>query len=452
MRFKTFTLGLVLIVMIYSCRKDNFQPEISNGSKPASTYDANFVYSYFDYTCKIVKNTKGFFPPQASRAYAYIALALYEGTVPGIDPNKSLAGQINGLTSGSIPKPKPNMEYNWAICANSATSMMTERMFEINITPENLNELKALYAKNRADLSADVASDVVIRSEELGSSIASALYEYSKTDGGHQSYLNPFQLPYTMPVGEDQWVSTGDAKTPVAPRWGNNRPFLSSNVNATEPLPCYPFSVDPSSGIYKDAMQVYNQVKNNTVEQVLITKFWADDPFNTCTPTGHTINILTQLLEENHATLAKSAVAYGKMAIAEHDAFIACWKCKYKSNRLRPITYIHKYIDPAFTTVIGTPPFPAYVSGHAAEIGAGSVIFNMLFTNGDSKYRITDRSQIQYGFSARTYSSFDEMADECANSRFYGGIHFKQDNDLGLIQGKQIGKNINELIQWPKGI
>jgi hypothetical protein len=451
MRKRLPVLIVCLLLIVISCKKEEKQEKITI-SRMATEYQADFIWSYYDLTCKIVKSTPGFFPTQASRAYAYISLAVYEATVPGIDPNASLAGQINGLPQSSLPKPQAEMEYNWAIAANTATSVMVQRMFEINISNDNLNEIKALELANKASLSNQVKTDVVIRSEAFGKSVADALYEYSKTDGGHQSYLDPFQLPFVLPTGDEKWVPTGAAQHPVSPRWGDNRPFLTSDITSSEPELPYAFSYDANSDLYKDAMTVYQQVKNNTPEQIQIAKFWADDPFNTCTPTGHTANILTQLLEENHASLAKTAVAYGKMSVAEHDAFIACWRCKYKHNRLRPLTYIQKYIDPAFNTVIGTPPFPSFVSGHAAEIGAASEIFADLFTNGDGKYRLTDRSQVQYGFSARSWNSFDEMATECANSRFYAGIHFKQDNDLGLIQGKLIGKNINKLINWPKGI
>ncbi|WP_423149343.1 vanadium-dependent haloperoxidase [Rubrolithibacter danxiaensis] len=444
-------LFLCFLMLNSACRKDD-KIKDQTSSRMSADYDGSFIRSYYDLTCKIVKNTSGFFPTQASRAYAYISLAVYEAAVPGIDLNASLAGQINGLSNNSLPKPEAGLEYNWAIAANAATSDMMRKMFEIKISSENLNDIKALEMENKTNLANGVNTDVVIRSEAFGKAIAEALYEYSKTDGGHQSYLDPFKPQFTSPAGDDQWVPTGSAKYPVSPKWGENRPFLTSNITQTEPAPCYPFSFETNSDLYKDALEVYKQVKNNTEEQVLITKFWADDPFNTCTPTGHTVNILTQLLEENNASLAKTAIAYGKMGIAEHDAFIACWKCKYKTNRLRPVTYIQKYIDTSFTTVIGTPPFPTYVSGHSAEIGAGSEIFTDLFTNGDGKYKFTDRSQIQYGFEARSWNSFDEMAKECADSRFYGGIHFKQDNDLGLVQGKLIGKNINKMIKWPKGV
>ncbi|MDB5112187.1 MAG: PA-phosphatase [Mucilaginibacter sp.] len=452
---KPYLVIIISLLIIESCKKDvniNNNGNQFLSSKPAKSFDGAFIRSYYDLTCKIVKGTPGFFPPQASRAYAYISIASYESAVPGISSSGSLAGQLNGLSAGSLPKPVDGQEYNWAISSNAATSEMIRRMFEINITKDNATAIDNLETQNKSSLSAGVSNDVITRSEAFGKSIAAAIYNYSKTDGGYQSYLDPFQLPYTLPTGPDQWVPTGPVLSPVSPKWGANRPFITADIMATDPPPCYPFSTDSSSLIYKDAMKVYVQVKHNTTEQINITKFWADDPFNTCTPTGHTLNILSGLLDDSHADLAKTVLAYAHMGVAENDAFIACWKCKYKTNLLRPVTYINRYIDASFTTVIGTPPFPAYVSGHSVEIGAGDAIFTMLFTNGDGIYPVTDRSQVQYGFNVRSWKSFDEMAKECADSRFYGGIHFQQDNQFGLEQGKKIGTNVNTMIQWPQNI
>ncbi|MBB1286141.1 vanadium-dependent haloperoxidase [Flavisolibacter sp. BT320] len=456
-----YVAAMVSLLLFWGCSKEDLNPnpatpDVSKASVQRSTngssadaFDAAFVRSFYDLTCKIVKNTAGFFPPQASRAYGYISLALYEATAPGIKKGYTLAGQLNGLSSGSLPTADKNLKYSWGISANAALARMMQYMFEGNISDQNFQEIRKLEESNKSFLSKQVSTDIVARSESFGKAIADALYEFSKTDGGHHSYFDPFQKPYVLPQGPDKWVPTGPALSPVSPLWGNNRPMLSLNITGTKPPPCYPFSSDPSSKLYQDAYKVYQQVKNNTQEQVLIAKFWADDPFNTCTPTGHTFNILTQLLEETNASLAKTAVAYCKMGIAELDAFIACWKCKYDFNLLRPVTYIRRYIDPNFSTVIGTPAFPAYISGHSAEIGAASIIFTDMFAKGTGKYRFTDRTQIQYGFSPRTYNNFEEMAQECANSRFYAGIHYIQDNEHGLTQGKAIGHNVNKLLEWP---
>ena len=445
----------IAIIFMYACvischKEDTPANAVLSYGNATNSYSGEYVYDYFALMCKISKSTPGFFPPQVSRAYGYVGIAGYEAVVNGIANAQSLGTQLNGLSA--LPKPALNEQYNWAISSNAAIAEMMRMMFDKHLSASNLTTIDSMETITLTGLSSGVAADIVTRSVQYGKDITSALYQYSTTDGGHESYLDPFQLPYSLPVDSFCWVPTGAVKTPVSPYWGNNRPFIQADVNKTAPIACVPFSSASGSDFYNQATQVYNQVKNNTADEISIAKFWADDPFNTCTPTGHSFNILTQLLQENKATLEKISVAYAKLAVAENDAFIACWKCKYQYPLLRPVTYIKKYIDSTFKTVIGTPAFPSYVSGHSCEIGAGSKILINLFTNGSGDYSFTDDSQLQYGFPARSYTNFNAMADECANSRFYAGIHYQMDNEQGLICGKAVGDNVNTLLQWPKNV
>ncbi len=441
-------------LLIGGCSEENdpVQPDTTPVSKVANTYSGDVVRDYFVLLCKVVKSTPGFFPPQAARAYGYTGIAAYEAVVNGIPGGRSLQGQLNGWSGVTMPKADSTLPYNWAIASNSALAETIRKMVEKRVTDLNRASIDSAEAANLAALSAGVDQAVVQRSVGFGKEIAAAVYQFSTTDGGHESYLDPFQLPYTVSTDSGAWVPTGAVTTPVSPTWGSCRPFLQANVTNTQPTAPVPFSSNPSSAFHKEAMDVYNQVKGNTMEQLEIAKYWADDPFNTCTPTGHTFNIMTQLLEESGATLEKASVGYAMLAIAENDAFIACWKTKYDHMLIRPISYIKRYIDPNFTTVIGTPPFPAYSSGHSAEIGAAVRVFTRLFTDGSGNYLFTDFSQLQYGFPARNYTNFDAMAMECANSRFYGGIHFPMDNIKGLQTGKAVGDNVNNRINWPKNI
>jgi hypothetical protein len=52
-------------------------------------------------------------------------------------------------------------------------------------------------------------------------------------------------------------------------------------------------------------------------------------------------------------------------------------------------------------------------------------------------------------FVARRFTSLTQLANEIADSRFYGGIHTPQDNKVGLEKGKEIANNINKL-PWRK--
>ncbi len=444
-------IALFISAFIVSCHKEDVpsKPVLTN-SKATNSYSGEFVYDYFNLMCKIAKSTKGFYPPQVARAYGYVGVAAYEAVVNGIAGAQSLSGQLNGLSY--LPKPSLNQEYNWAISSNAAIAEMMRMMFDKNLSPANLSSIDSMETVTLTGLSQGVSDDVKTASIQFGKNITASLYQYSIDDGGHQSYLDPFQLPYSLPPDSFCWVPTGPLKTPISPKWGQNRAFLQADVDKSSPEAYIPFSSVTGSNFYNQALQVYNQVKTNTPEEIATAKFWADDPFNTCTPTGHTFNILTQLLQESGASLGKISVAYAKLSIAENDAFIICWKCKYQNPLLRPITYIKKYINSNFQTVIGTPAFPTYVSGHSCEIGAGSKIFINLFTNGSGDYSFTDDSQLQFGFAPRTYTNFNAMAEECALSRFYAGIHYPMDNDKGLVCGRAVGDNINNLIRWPANI
>lgn len=445
---------LAIVMMLVSCQDDldQFSPDVI--SEPTRSYEGTFLQEYFFLNCRITQTTPGFLPTQSSRAYGYLGLAAYESVVHGIDKDYSLAGQINGISVGALPQPSPNLEYNWALACNAASAHIMRRMFERKILAENRERIDRMELQNRIELSKNVKEEVIQRSEDFGLAVAEALYQISKTDGGHEAYMEPFsQKDFIMPKDEYCWVPTSPQLEPLSPHWGSNRSFVANVVERSQPIPNLPFSKEEGSEFYKQAMDVYNQVtKLNTEEEVTIAKYWADDPFETCTPTGHTFNILTQLLQESNATLEKTAVGLAMMSVAENDAFISCWKSKYDYVLIRPVSYIQKYIDPSFETVIGTPPFPAYISGHSAEIGAGVKVMIHLFTDESGDYTFTDLSQIQFGFEPRSYDNFYDMAMECALSRFYGGIHFEMDNTAGLNLGYNVGEAVINDLRWPQNI
>jgi hypothetical protein len=442
---KLFFTFIIAALLLPSCSKDDAKVN----SPEAEKYSAGFLYDYFDLICQTTKNTPGFFPPQAARAYGYIGLANYEAVRNGIEGAISMQDQLNGFKQYAVPQPDPNLEYNWAIVSNAATAKMIRYMYDKNLTTDSKKAIDDMELENHTEFAKSINAAVASRSKDLGYAIADKVFEYSKTDNGHESYLDPFQKPYTIPTDLYCWVPTGAVTTPLSPKWGLNRPFMEVNIDRTKVSMPVAFSESKDSEFYKQALATYNQVKNNSTEEIEIAKYWADDPFATCTPTGHTFNILTQILLEEKATLAKASIGYAKMGIAENDAFIACWKGKYDHVLLRPVTYINRYIDPNFKTLLGTPPFPAYTSGHSCEMGAGSRVLSSLFTDGSGNYQFTDYSQLRYNFYARSFSNFERMAEECANSRLYGGIHYPMDNSKGLQIGRAIGDNVNKRLKWP---
>ncbi len=149
------------------------------------------------------------------------------------------------------------------------------------------------------------------------------------------------------PSGEGLWARTPPGYLqPLQPYWGQNRPLLLDSGGECAPPPPPVFATDPSSQMYQEAKEVYDTVRSLTPEQREIALFWADDPNLTATPPGHSIALATQVLRDENASLALAAETLARVGIAVSDAFIACWDVKYAYNRIRPIEYIQKVIDP----------------------------------------------------------------------------------------------------------
>ena len=148
-------------------------------------------------------------------------------------------------------------------------------------------------------------------------------------------------------------------------------------------------------------------------------------------------------------TLEENARLFALLNIAEADAGIIAWDCKYKFEFWRPVTAIRNGdLDPpvetekdaAWTPLLVTPPFPEYTSGHSTFSGAAAAVLAAFF-EGDIPF--TTESDDLPGV-VRSFSSFTVAAQEAGMSRIYGGIHFLSANEAGLASGALLGAYVSE--------
>src|ERR1051325_6494990 len=181
-----------------------------------------------------------------------------------------------------------------------------------------------------------------------------------------------------------------------------------------------------------------------TAEQSEIARFWADGP-GTVTPPGHWNIIARDLALQRGNTLDQNARLFALLNIAEADAAIIAWDCKYAFNFWRPITAIPNadidgnpdtVSDPTWTPFLVTPNFPEYISGHSTFSGAAAAVLGVVFGSADLSFTTT--SEDMPG-TPRTFSSFSQAAQEAGMSRIYGGIHFLSANVNGLSSGGALG-------------
>ncbi len=167
--------------------------------------------------------------------------------------------------------------------------------------------------------------------------------------------------------------------------------------------------------------------------------------FNTkqISPGGHWINITSIALKMKNKTMMESISAYVLVSVSMFDGFISCWKEKYRSNTIRPITYINRYIDSTWKPLFATPPFPEHTSGHSTISMCAAQMLTNIF--GDNM-NFTDDTEVRFGFNTRTFKSFLDAAQEVTMSRLYAGIHYFHACNEGMRNGQEISNYIYEKI------
>ncbi|WP_044172109.1 vanadium-dependent haloperoxidase, partial [Kamptonema formosum] len=150
----------------------------------------------------------------------------------------------------------------------------------------------------------------------------------------------------------------------------------------------------------------------------------------------------------------EDARMFALLNIALADAGIVAWDAKYAYDFWRPVTAIHQAdtdgnpqtaADITWDPLIGTPPFPEYVSGHSTFSGAADAVLTELF--GDN-FNFTTTSIGLPGVE-RQFDSFSDAASEAGMSRIYGGIHFLSANEDGLAAGRSLGHYVVENFLTP---
>jgi membrane-associated phospholipid phosphatase len=414
-------------------------------TKPASAYSAGVVYDWMNLDLQLIQLTPGFSPPVAARALGYLGLALYESVVPGMPGYQSLAGQLNELSS--LPWAQPDEPLHWPTVANAALATMTRMMFS-NATPENKARIdlleRSLPLKYTQDFDPNsITADISNRSETFGKLMAMAIMTWARTDGGHEAWgpLRRNRANYVPPSGSGKWSATPPAFAPaLLPYWGENRPFaIKSGADCPAPPPPL-YSEEVGSAFYKEGMEVYQISDAATQEQRQFALYWADDAGKTPTPGGHWAYIANDLLKSRKASLAQAAETFARLNIAMSDAFVAAWQTKYRLSVIRPVTYGQLVIDSNWVpTLLVTPPFPDYPSGHSVQSAAAALVLEREFGANTS---FTDNTHNDRGWGPRTFKSFRAAADEAAVSRLYAGIHYRFSIEGGKPQGQCVAKAV----------
>lgn len=372
-------------------------------------------------------------PPQAARHLAILHAALY-------DAINALEGRYRPYRVATRP--------DGMVSADCAAAIAAHRV------------LLELYP--RLGDSCDAALDLVL--EQIpdgpakesgvawGQRVAEQILRERAEDGSRRVVrYEPSNTP-------GRWRPTPpDFRAGLLPQWRYLTPFAISTPR--DFLPAIPPALN--SAAYTEAFREVRELgrrdsSTRTPEQTTIAHFW-NDGAGSVTPPGHWNRIAQTVSRQRGLSLAENARLFALLNISLADAGIVCWEGKFGYSYWRPITAIHDadfdgnpdtVADRSWQSLLTTPPFPTYASGHSTFSGAAAAALAHFFGTDAIPFRIG--SEGTPGVT-RSYAGFWAAAQEAGRSRIYGGIHYEFDNQEGLRSGRALADYIARHYLLPVG-
>jgi hypothetical protein len=415
-------------LVFQSCTKND---DVIDKKKKPSQYSAEVLDKWMTLQMRLMRNATGIPNHSFGRHFAYTGVAALEAIEPALHGKKEWSDKWNGLTG--LPASNPSKDYYYPANVNAAVASMNRLMFP-NASVADKAAIDSLETALNQEFLTTEPADLVNASTEFGKQVASAVYNWSESDG-----YKGASSPYQVPVGFGLWKPTAPAfAAPATPYWGNNRTVMKGSIDGARAAAPIAYSDEAQSPFYLMARDVYEASRNLTDDQKAMANFWKDVPGAT-TP-GHWISVMQQLIRRKSSSLETAALAYALSGTAINDAAIVCFKDKYQHNVVRPITYIREIFGySTWNSFIGTPAHPEYVSAHSSLSMATARVLEKLFPLSGT---FTDHTYDYLGYAPRTYYSIVDMAVEAGQSRFFAGIHYVPSINAGFAQGNIVALNI----------
>lgn len=391
--------------------------------------------------------------PAADQHESYLPDATIAACVPGADATKDLAALFGA-------KKVLTTVYNDAAVVPNEANRTNIQDFVTNAFDTFLGDFSFTSAQE-AD------------SKLYGECIADLIIAERATDG----YNVP--VPYVPETDPGQWRPTNGAPA-ATPHWGDVTPFGRWSPS-DQFRPALPGGYATRAEVLS-SREYAEQVKDvklfggtdstfRTEEQTEIGFFWANDLDGTSKPPGQLFTLTSIVSQNKELSLDENARLFALVSIAMADAAIVAWDTKYETDLdlWRPETAIREAdVDGNASTIadknwtplsrtapeVGmdcmhghvmpehfSPPFPAYISGHATFGAAHAAIMRHYFNTDNVSFTLSTEDPNALGLE-RSFNSFSSAALENGRSRIYLGVHFQWDGDHGYFSGTAVGDYI----------
>ena len=266
----------------------------------------------------------------------------------------------------------------------------------------------------------------------LGQQIAAAVQDDRSKDG--TSAPDTYR-PHASP---GVWVPTA---MPITAQYARATPWVLKSADQFRPGP----PPQLSSALYA---RDYNETKTvggaksttRTPEQTEAVKFWTQANLGPAWQQA-----ARQLSAAKDLSLAENARLFALLNMGYANTFIMDWDAKFTYNFWRPITAIRNgdndgndatERDAGWLPLNDTPMHPEYPSQASIIAGMALGIFESVFGPKPAiSYTVTDFNNPSL---KRQFTGVALMAEEHANVRVWGGIHFRNSLEVADGMGRKI--------------
>jgi hypothetical protein len=106
--------------------------------------------------------------------------------------------------------------------------------------------------------------------------------------------------------------------------------------------------------------------------------------------------------------------------------------------------------DPTWKPLLTTPPYPSHAGNMACVSASAARAMKLMYGSDEMAFTLTWLGSAGHPDVSRSYSSFSQLAEDQANSRIYGGIHFRYESLVSQASCPQVAEYVFANFMQPR--